>query len=107
MAAASITENDILKSLIRKGALTELCKELNTQILTSPRQNDSQTELKPAGVMSADKLKEQLQRDQLRLIAKIWTAMNKLIRSQCNKGRIVDSLYFGSFGKSSVMRQDA
>jgi len=58
MAAASQTENDILKSLIRKGALTELCKELNTQILTSPR--DSQTELKAAGVISADKLKEQL-----------------------------------------------
>ena len=28
---------------------------------------------------------------------KIWTALGKLIRSQCNKGRVVDSLYFGSF----------
>ena len=43
------------------------------------------------------------QRDQMRQIAKIWTAMSKLIRSQANKGRIIDTLYFGSFGKSSVM----
>jgi len=31
------TENDILKALVRKGALSEICKELNTSILSSPR----------------------------------------------------------------------
>ena len=41
MAATSLTENEILKALVRKGALTELCKELNTQILSSPRQGES------------------------------------------------------------------
>ena len=30
--------------------------------------------------------------------------MSKLIRSQANKGRIIDSLYFGSFGKTSIMQ---
>ena len=32
--------------------------------------------------------------------------MSKLIRSQCNKGRIIDSMYFGSFGKTAVMHAD-
>ena len=40
----------------------------------------------------------------MRQCAKIWTALGKLIRSQCNKGRIVDSLYFGSFGTESAAR---
>ena len=43
----------------------------------------------------------------MRQVAKIWTALSKLIRSQANKGRIIDSLYFGSFGKSSVMHSGA
>ena len=47
-----------------------------------------------------------MQRDQLRQVAKIWTALCKLIRSQSNKGRIIDSLYFGSFSKTSVMAGD-
>ena len=42
----------------------------------------------------------------MRQLAKIWTALSKLIRSQCNKGRVIDSLYFGSFGKTAVMSCD-
>ena len=76
--ARSMTENEILKGIVRKGAITELCKELKTEILPGPGQ--STTDL-GAGVASADVQKEQLQRDQLRQIAKIWTAMSKLIRS--------------------------
>ena len=49
MAASSLTENDILKGLVRKGAMTELCKELNAQLITSPRQGESQTDLKLGG----------------------------------------------------------
>ena len=44
--------------------------------------------------------------EQLRIVAKIWTALSKLIRSQCNKDRIIDSLFFGSFGKTQVMVDD-
>lgn len=83
-----------MKSLVRRGAVTELLKELNTAIAGSPR----------PGRESPDK--EALERDQMRQVAKIWTALSKLIRSQCNKGRIIDSLYFGSFGKTSAMRND-
>lgn len=42
----------------------------------------------------------------MRQIAKIWTALSKLVRSQCNKGRVIDSLYFGSFAKTAVMSSD-
>ena len=37
MATSTLTENDILKTLVRRGAVSELCKELNAQILSSPR----------------------------------------------------------------------
>ena len=40
----------------------------------------------------------------MRQCAKIWTALGKLIRSQCNKGRVIDSLYFGSFAKESIAK---
>lgn len=84
---------------MRKGALFDICKELNTQILSSPRAaaGNSTTDLKEANNVNDP------QRDHMRQIARIWTAMSKLIRSQANKGRIIDTLYFGSFGKSSVM----
>lgn len=39
----------------------------------------------------------------MRQVAKIWTALSKLIRSQANKDRIIDSIYFGSFAKTTVM----
>ena len=81
---------------MRKGALFDICKELNTQIVGSPRGAGSSTDLNKAG--------DDPQRDHMRQIARIWTAMTKLIRSQANKGRIIDTLYFGSFGKSSVMQ---
>ena len=28
---------------------------------------------------------------------RIWSGFSKFIRSQCNKDRVIDSLYFGSF----------
>ena len=33
---------------------------------------------------------------------RIWSAYTKFIRSQCNKDRVIDSLYFGAFYKSGV-----
>ena len=63
-----------MKSLVRKGALIDICKELNTQILSSPRGGNSTGDLK--GDQVADPV-----RDQMRQVVKIWTAMSKLIRS--------------------------
>ena len=94
------TENDILKGLVRRNALSELSKDLNAQISAILNVKEK-TE-----ASSAAEVQAQLQKDQLRLIAKIWTALCKLIRSQSNKNRIIDSLYFGSFGKSSVLAAD-
>lgn len=37
----------------------------------------------------------------MKLAIKIWTAVGKFIRSQCNKGRVIDSLCFGTFAKAS------
>ena len=37
MAASGLSENDILKGLVRRGALTDLGKDLNAQFLSTPR----------------------------------------------------------------------
>jgi hypothetical protein len=45
-------------------------------------------------------IKEQNSLEQnIKLCNRIWSGYTKFIRSQCNKDRIVDSLYFGHFVK--------
>lgn len=34
-----------------------------------------------------------------KLSTRIWSGYTKFIRSQCNKGRLIDSIYFGTFFK--------
>ena len=89
MTTSSIlTETDILKSIVKRGAFSDACRELNQNLGLEGLSKDEQ------------------HREQLRMMAKIWTALNKLIRSQCNKDRIIDSLFFGSFGKTQVVTDD-
>ena len=77
MATSRLNETDLLKAVVRRGTIfDEVPKDDNAQ------------------------------REQLRMVGKIWTALNKLIRSQCNKDRIIDSLYFGSFGKTQVVQNN-
>ena len=46
-------------------------------------------------------------RDGFKLALKIWSAIGKFVRSQVNKGRIVDTLYYGTFSlKSAVKRTE-
>ena len=35
----------------------------------------------------------------IKLCMRIWSGYTKFIRSQCNKDRLIDSIYFGSFFK--------
>jgi len=35
MASSTLNENDILKALVRRGLVADLCKELNTQMAGS------------------------------------------------------------------------
>ena len=90
MTSSFLTETDILKALVRKGSFADVCRELNAQVSSGDGKDEAS-----------------VQREQLRQAARIWTALNKLIRSQCNKDRIIDSLYFGSFGKTQVVLNDA
>ena len=34
---------------------------------------------------------------------KVWAAANKFIKAQCNKGRIVDTLFFGTFSRADSL----
>ena len=86
------TESDLLRNLVKTGRVASLLQELNTELLSSPRAKEGE---------APENTPERLQ---MRQCAKIWTALGKLIRSQCNKGRVVDSLYFGSFCTDAVAR---
>ena len=82
----------MLRHLIKTGRVSQILQELNAEVLASPRAQESEAQ------------ENNPERAQMRQCAKIWTTLGKLIRSQCNKGRIVDSLYFGSFGTESAAR---
>ena len=97
MTSSKLNENDILKAIVRKGAVADICKEFGSSPSPHPGKGKQEALI--------DETADQ-QKAQLRQIAKIWTALSKLIRSQCNKGRVIDSLYFGSFAKTVVMGGD-
>ena len=40
--------------------------------------------------------------DKLKVCMRIWSGFTKFIRSQCNKERIIDSLFFGTFYKKTA-----
>ena len=40
--------------------------------------------------------------DKLKVCLRIWSGFTKFIRSQCNKERIIDSLFFGTFYKKDA-----
>ena len=46
-------------------------------------------------------------KDQLKLAMKVWTASSKFIKSQCNKGRVVDTLLFGTFARADTLDSSA
>jgi len=45
-------------------------------------------------------------RAQLKTGMKIWHALSKYIRQHVDKDLVVDSLYFGTFAKSSLINRD-
>ena len=36
------------------------------------------------------------------MFLKIWSATTKFIKSQCDKGRLIDTMYFGLFYKAET-----
>jgi hypothetical protein len=45
-------------------------------------------------------------RSQLKLGMKVWHALGKYIRQHVDKDLVVDSLYFGTFAKSSLLKKE-
>ena len=86
MSVFAKTEIDVLRESIRKTVLV-------------PTED-------PTTLESVDGAEITKPREQMKLGIKIWTAMGKFIRSQCNKGRVIDSLNFGTFAKASTVKKD-
>ena len=84
MSAFPKTEFDVLRESIKRAQLVPT---------EDPTLDDGESQL---GSTAS-------RRDQMKLGIKIWTAMGKFIRSQCNKGRVIDSLCFGTFAKGSTL----
>lgn len=41
----------------------------------------------------------------LKLCMRIWSGYTKFLRSQCNKDRVIDSIYFGQFFRKDAVDQ--
>ena len=85
MALFSKTEIDVLRESVRKAMLVPIEDPLELQDQVSVAESKSSS------------------RDQLKLALRIWTAAGKFIRSQCNKGRVIDTCAFGTFAKASTI----
>lgn len=44
-----------------------------------------------------------LRKEQVKLAMKVWYAGSKFIKAQCQKGRIVDTLFYGTFAKATTL----
>jgi len=97
-----ITESSILKNIVRKGTLATLFRESSQFNPYGSQPSSPRASMDNAPTLQQAELASQ--KDNLRLATKIWTAMGKMIRSQCNKGRIIDTLVFGTFTKQSTLR---
>jgi hypothetical protein len=85
MALFSKTEIDVLRESVRKAVLTAVEDPFEAL--------DNVPVSEPAGSRPA----------QFKLALRIWTAAGKYIRSQCNKGRVIDTCAFGTFAKASAI----
>lgn len=53
-------------------------------------------------LIDSSESKQEYHHTQVKLCMRIWSGYTKFIRSQCNKDRIIDSIYFGSFLKKDT-----
>lgn len=86
MSVFAKSEIDVLRESIRKAVLVPAEDQLTLDLV--------------------DTQETALPREQMKLAIKVWTAMSKFIRSQCNKGKIVDTFNFGTFAKASSLKSD-
>ena len=91
---SSFTETDLIKQIVKRGALADSYKESQVAVAGSQWGGE-------------DGDKEAFEKDQVRQCQRVWTAMAKLVRSQTSKNRVIDTLYFGSFGKSTAIQPEA
>jgi hypothetical protein len=79
------TEIDILKESVRKATIIPVEDPLEALDAVSVAESTAN------------------RRDLNKVAIKIWTAVGKFIRSQCNKGRVIDTNSFGTFCKGSTL----
>ena len=90
----ALSEIEIIRAMVKRGTVAEAFKESQKYIAGSQY-----------GGVEDDK--DQYEREQVKQCVRVWTALGKLVRSQTTKGRIIDTLYFGSFAKAASINEKA
>ncbi len=67
--------------------------------------NSNKSEKRPAQKAFTSNEMKADRRTQIKLGMKIWYALSKYIRQHVDKDLVVDSLYFGTFAKSSLLNK--
>jgi hypothetical protein len=90
----NVTETDIIKKVTLKRQFESIYNGLANKEKSEAAIND----------LSASNHKIE-RKSQVKLAMKLWLALGKFIRSQCNKDKVVDTLFFGTFAKASVLNK--
>ena len=91
---STLTETEIIKAVCLK-------RQFQSAYGTATAKDGASVSAQMNELSSKDN--RDARKDQLKLALKVWTASGKFIKSQCNKGRIVDTLLFGTFARADTL----
>ena len=83
---------------MRRGSSKLRAQQLNN-FFNNPKEEEPQSVPDSLTVKSVGSYNQESAQ---KLCMRIWSGYTKFLRSQCNKNRVIDSLYFGSFLKKEV-----
>ncbi len=111
----TITDQDLIRSIVEGPADAPVKAKQKQARSTSNQWFDDQQSVRPNSE-SGDRLSQVSKsfneyyfpptkgggENIIKLYQRIWSGYTKFMRSQCNKDRLVDSLYFGSFYRKEL-----
>ena len=98
--SATVTEHDLMRQIVSKSVVLQ--RVVQDKILSNLAEQD-RCQYTPSGSTLQGQMPSK--REQFKIAMKVWSALCKFLRSQCNKGRIIDSLFFGTFAKASAISE--
>jgi len=93
---STYSETDIIKAV---------CLKKQFQVAYSSLQTHGKDQPKADWVINdlSSKDNRDARKDQVKLALKVWFATTKFVKSQCNKQRIIDTIFYGTFAKAVTL----